>query len=409
MKRFVAAVAVSLALLGAAPRSEANGAISMDVRDLDVYDVARLLSTQSKLNVVVDQSVAHHPITLRLKHVTFDEAMRTLAQSNDLEAVRVGDVVYLGTTEAMNRRYPAGNGTTNARFSIVNGSTDEIVKSLNDALPKGTLVVGDKRTGTVVVTGSPMSVGRARTLITMLDGTSTTLDRVVPMRYVKAADALKALQSTLQMTAPSSAYASSQQNAIVLTGTNDFLRLATDLIERVDRPGQQVRYDVAVTDLTPTETSDIGFLFGGIDINGVPHAGSGSTVTTFLKSSIQVNATINALVTRGEAKILARPTLSSLNNVAASLLVGEQYPILYFDARTGNQEVQFVNVGVNLNVTPTIGTDGAITTELETDYSQIAGTISTFPIIATRKANRRYASTTARRSSSPASSTTSIK
>lgn len=206
------------------------------------------------------------------------------------------------------------------------------------------------------------------------------------MRYVKAADALKALQSTLQMTAPSSAYASSQQNAIVLTGTNDFLRLATDLIERVDRPGQQVRYDVAVTDLTPTETSDIGFLFGGIDINGVPHAGSGSTVTTFLKSSIQVNATINALVTRGEAKILARPTLSSLNNVAASLLVGEQYPILYFDARTGNQEVQFVNVGVNLNVTPTIGTDGAITTELETDYSQIAGTISTFPIIATRKA-----------------------
>jgi type II secretory pathway component GspD/PulD (secretin) len=72
--------------------------------------------------------------------------------------------------------------------------------------------------------------------------------------------------------------------------------------------------------------------------------------------------------------------------VAASLLVGQQYPIVYFDARTGTQQVQFVNVGVNLNVTPTIGTDGAITTDLETDYSQVTGSISNFPIITTRKA-----------------------
>jgi type IV pilus assembly protein PilQ len=59
---------------------------------------------------------------------------------------------------------------------------------------------------------------------------------------------------------------------------------------------------------------------------------------------------------------------------------------VYFDARTGTQQVQFVNVGVNLSVTPTIGSDGAITTELETDYSQVTGSISNFPIVTTRKA-----------------------
>jgi type II secretory pathway component GspD/PulD (secretin) len=37
-------------------------------------------------------------------------------------------------------------------------------------------------------------------------------------------------------------------------------------------------------------------------------------------------------------------------------------------------------------VTPTIGSDGSITTDLETDYSQPAGTIGVFPIINTRKA-----------------------
>ena len=147
-----------------------------------------------------------------------------------------------------------------------------------------------------------------------------------------------------------------------------------------------MRYEVRVTDLSPSESSNVGFLFGGVDETGAEHPGSGSTVTTFVRNSLAINATINAMVALGDAQILARPSISSLNNVPASLLVGQQYPIVYFDARTGTQQVQFVNVGVNLNVTPTIGSDGMITTDLETDYSQVTGTIANFPIVSTRKA-----------------------
>ncbi len=368
-------------------RASAGGPISLDVRDLDIYDAARLLSTQANVNVVVDGSVPHHLVTLRLQHVTFEQALETLAQANDLQTVRVGNVIYLGTSDVMNRRYPSGStGTRTHAFAVRNGDAADVAKSLNDALPKGTVVTPDRRTSSVIVTGSAIAVTRARGLVAALDGASGVAATVVPMRYVKASDALKAIQATLQISPPASAYASDQQNAIVLTGSNDFVALANSLIARVDRPGQQVRYEVRVTDLNPTESSNIGFLFGGVDETGTEHAGSGSTVTTFLRNSLQINATINALVTQGRAKILARPTISSLNNVSASLLVGEQYPIVYFDARTGTQQVQFVNVGVNLNVTPTIGTDGEITTDLETDYSQVAGTIAQFPIIATRKA-----------------------
>ncbi len=378
--------ALSIAAIGPL-RAEAAGPLSLDVRELDIYDAVRLLSTQANVNVVVDSSVAHHPVSLRLQHVSFNEALATLAAANDLAAVRLGDVIYVGTSEAMNRRYPAGTaGSRTVLFNVKNAVPDDVAKSLSDALPKGTLVVPDRRTANVIVTGSATTVERARGLVAALDQRSGLANVVVPMRYVKASDALKAVQATLQMTAPSSAYASDQQNAVVLSGSRDFVALATSLIARVDRPGQQVRYEVRVTDLSPSDASNVGFLFGGVDENGTQHAGSGNTVTTFLRNSLAINATIDALVTHGEAKILARPTLSSLNNVAASLLVGQQYPIVYFDARTGTQQVQFVNVGVNLNVTPTIGTDGAITTDLETDYSQVTGTISNFPIITTRKA-----------------------
>jgi type II secretory pathway component GspD/PulD (secretin) len=388
VKRWLLTVLVAFGLAcGNARPLGAAGPISLDVRELDIYDAVRLLSTQASVNVVVDSSVAHRPVSLRLQNVSFNEALATLTAANDLQAVHVGNVIYIGTSEAMNRRYPANTaGTRTILFTVKNGTPVDVAKSLSDALPKGTLVVPDARTASIIVTGSPTTVARARDLVAALDQVSGVANVVVAMRYVKASDALKALQATLQITAPSSAYASDQQNALILTGSNDFISLASSLIARVDRPGQQVRYEVRVTDLSPSETSNIGFLFGGIDENGVQHPGSGSTVTTFLRDSLAINATINAMVTRGQAKILARPTLSSLNNVAASLLVGQQYPIVYFDARTGTQQVQFVNVGVNLNVTPTIGTDGAITTELETDYSQVTGTISNFPIITTRKA-----------------------
>lgn len=389
MKRQASAMACALMLVASGNASARPGAeISLDVREVDIYDAVRLLATQSAVNVVVDSSVQHRPITLRLQNVTFDEALATLVQSNDLQTVKVGKVVYVGTSDVMNRRYPSrdSTGTRTTLFPMHNAVPADLAKSLGDALPKGTIVVPDARTSSILISGSSAAVDRAHALIAAFDGRSALRSRAVPMHFVKASDALKALQGTLTIAPPASAYASDQQNQLVLTGSSDFISQATVLIDHVDRPGQQVRYEVRVTDIVPTESSNVGFMFGGADENGVAHARSGSTVTTFLRNSLAINATINALITKGDAQILARPTISSLNNVQASLLVGQQYPIVYFDARTGTQQVQFVNVGVNLTVTPTIGADGAITTDLETDYSQVTGFISNFPIISTRKA-----------------------
>jgi type II secretory pathway component GspD/PulD (secretin) len=383
----MAAFATALAATTLRP-APADGPISLDVRDLDIYDAVRLLSTQSTANVVVDGSVPHHPVTLRLRHIGFMQALATLAQANDLETVQLGDVIYLGAAEVMNRRYPAGTkvGTRSALFHIASAVPDDVAKHLTDALPAGTIVVPDRRTSSIFVSGSAIALANARALIDALDRRTALRYASIPMHYLRAGDALRTIQSQLTLVPPESLTALDEQNELVVAGSRDFIAAVKELVVHVDRPGRQVRYEVRVTDITPTETSNVGVLFGGIDAQGQQQAGSGSTVTTFLQNSLAVNATINALVTRGDARILARPSISSLNNVQASLLVGQQYPVVYFDARTGTQQVQFVNVGVNLSVTPTIGSDGEITTDLETDYSQVTGTISSFPVISTRKA-----------------------
>ncbi len=386
MKRlscFWLALCVFLATPAPAP---AATSISLDVRDLDVYDVVRLLATQADVNLVVDASVAHHPITLRLLNVSFDEALATLVRMDELAATRIGREIYLATLEATNRRYgfaPSSRGATKI-FDASGVSVDGLAKILGDALPKGTLILADARMPAVVVTGSAKALERAEQLVAAFEGAQRLQSVTIPMRYVKAADAMRALQGSIKIDAPNAVFAAAEQNALLVTGTSDFVDAVTGLVPALDRPGRQVRYEVRVTDIAPSDASNVGVLFGGVGLGGQPTAGS--TSTAFLQNSLSINATINALVTKGEASILAQPSLSTLNNVEASLLVGQQFPVVYFDARTGTQQVQFVNVGVNLTVKPTVGVDGAITTDLQTDYSTIVNFVENFPVIGTRRA-----------------------
>jgi len=92
------------------------------------------------------------------------------------------------------------------------------------------------------------------------------------------------------------------------------------------------------------------------------------------------------LVSHGRAQILATPRLVTLNNHEATLLIGQTYPIVYSSSAFGGQEVQFVDIGVKLRLTPTIGPDGSVTADIHPEYSEIEGfTTGNLPIIANRK------------------------
>ena len=385
MKRRSSIVFLIALVLAITSIAQAGSLITLDIRDLDIYDVARLLSTQSSVNIVVDASVAHRPVTLRLQRVSFEEALSALVQSNDLAVARAGKVLYLGTPEAINRRYATtASGNRTRTFAAHNLPSDVLGKQLADTLGPGTLVVSDRRSSGIIVSGSQTSLDRAADLVGLLDRAADPHSQTFALHFLKAGDAAKALLAMLAVVPPAAIYAIDQQNAVVATGSSEFIARTSELLDRIDRPGQQVRYEVRVTDISPSTSSNVGILFGGLSLGGQPVGGQATTA--FLTNSIALNATINALVTQGDAAILAQPSLSTLNNVQASLLVGQQFPIVYFDARTGTQQVQFTNIGVNLSVLPSIGTDGVITTDLETDYSTIVNFVNGFPVIGTRRA-----------------------
>ncbi len=363
--------------------------ITLDVRNARIADVIALLAAESGRNIVADSSLKPERVTLHLRDVSFDQALTALIDSHDLQTRQEGSIVIVGSSAAMNRRYGDAKDARGSRTLVVRllrADPRDVGREVAEALPEGTVVVADKRTRSLIVTGDGAVVARARNLVGVLDrpaygSRSMTLARAYPLRYLRPSSILSELKSVL----PDGSYvADDAQNAIVVTGGDDLQQVASQFVRSIDVPSAQVLFEVRVADVEPiNSSSNVGLEFGGVDLSGQPIGGSATYA--FAKNSIAVNARLNALVSNGHARILATPKLVTLNNKEADLLIGQTYPVVYYDGRLGGQQVQFVDIGVKLRLTPTIGNDGSVTAELHPEYSAIEGFVSGYPVLANRK------------------------
>lgn len=388
MKRLLAAFAMLAFCSGVAGAQEPL--ITIDVHDAEIADVISLLASESGINIVPDASVKTERVTLHLRKVRFDEALNVLVSAHGLQVRKQGSVMIVGDAESMNRRYDAANsllGPQTVVFSLRHAKPDDVAKEITDALAPGTVIVPDKRTGAVVVTGDADTISRARHLIGALDATgfgavNGNATRSYHLRFVRADDAIK----QLKVLSPDGTFISDpEQNAILVNGNDELHSEVANFLSAVDRASPQVLFEVKVAEVTPqNDTSNFGLEFGGADLQG--NQTPGSTTYAFTKGSIPLNVRLNALITQGRAQILATPKLVTLNNKEANLLIGETYPIVFNTSVLGGQNVQFVDIGVKLRLTPTIGPDGVVTAELHPEYSELLGfTASGYPIIANRK------------------------
>jgi type II secretory pathway component GspD/PulD (secretin) len=225
--------------------------------------------------------------------------------------------------------------------------------------------------------GNIVFVGDAASMNRRFGGINSTS---IALHNAKPSEAIKELKGAIP---EASIVADDRSNTVVVTGNAELLATARALVSSVDQPGRQVMFEVRVTDVKPVDDSaNVGIQFGGTGFGAGAVAQFPFAIT---KSTLAINAQINALVQNGHAQILATPRIATLNNREATLLVGETYPIVTVNQQSGFPTVTNVNVGVQLRVTPTIGDDGVITAEIHPEYSEIIGFDATFPIIANRK------------------------
>ena len=180
-----------------------------------------------------------------------------------------------------------------------------------------------------------------------------------------------------------------------------------DLIaNKIDVPASQVAIEALVIEINRDDLNELGVDFSGAGSGFTanfppPQSGSISPFTvvldrTLLGSGANFRANIDALVSKKLATIKSKPSALVLDGRQTRIQVGQQIPIVktITDQIAKTRSVDYVPVGIVLNVRPRISEDGSsVTIQVETIISETeerigatgGGDVESAPIINNRK------------------------
>jgi pilus assembly protein CpaC len=128
---------------------------------------------------------------------------------------------------------------------------------------------------------------------------------------------------------------------------------------------------------------NVDFLNGGVAIPSQIATGN-----NYLAFTTVIDSVINLMITNGDARLLAEPTLTCINGGQADFLAGGELPIPLRDTN-GAIHVEFKQFGIILKIEPQANDAGLIRTKVGVEVSSVDKAISVLgiPGFATRKTN----------------------
>jgi len=268
----------------------------------------------------------------------------------------------------------------------------------------------------------------AATLQSLVSGiSSSNNEREIAQRYVALSQQLREMQRAAQ------AEATQRGQTVSITGgveagfqmdvlivpeevTNSLLvraapadwEIVEKAIEALDLRPLQVVIEVLITEVRRSDDLDLGVGFsaergtaGGQGVLDLPNAPAEQDDTFLFQiggfGDVDVQASLAALATTGEVRILSRPVILAQNNQEARIIVGSQQPFvqssqLLVGDPTGTpyQTVQYREVGTVLNILPTINEDGYVNMSVTQEVSSATEeTQFGAPVISTREAETK--------------------
>jgi len=185
-------------------------------------------------------------------------------------------------------------------------------------------------------------------------------------------------------------------NAITLRGSPEQVARLRAEIAKIDVPVKNVLLETMFVELDRTAARNIGLDFGNSNAQvAVATVQSGQFNAADPSSrrpitSVALQAAIYAQVNSGHGRIISRPSITSQSGGAAKIVTGDALPIQTSIALAGvngvAQQVQYVSVGVTLQVAPRVTGDGFVTTQVYAVVSSVTGSFQGLPIVRQREA-----------------------
>ena len=325
-----------------------NRRMSLDVQGAEIETVLRSLSEFSGKNIVASREVKG-TVTLRLRNVPWRHALDIVLTSQGLGMVENGQTIVISTLETLRK--------------------EELEKRTAERAQEELL---------------PLST------------------RILPISYANALEMSKTVEKTL--TKRGHIEIDARTNALLVTDIDERLDQAESMIRSLDTRTPQVEIVARLVDVDHSVTTSLGINWSVNNLDlGDAGVNEGIAITPgdvptpaatvkfgTVKGFGSIDATLTALESKNQANIISNPRITTVNNREASVIVGQQIPLIVQDF-AGNAVTQLTTIGIKLNVTPHINVGNKITMDVHPEVSDLSSqaTVAGGIIINTTMADTR--------------------
>lgn len=306
-------------------------------------------------------------------------------------------------------------------------------------------IAADKRTNSVLVSGDEVTRNRIKRMLRYLDVPleNTGNARVIYLEYAKAVDVAEVLgrvtaniskleaDKTRQAGNRTSAIIEADEatNAIIVTADPDIMQTIEAVVAKLDIRRAQVLVEAILVEVTNLNDNEFGieWLFGsdagyygasanppsgGVGLLGATTAaitagdpgalgtalsanpGLALGVGRFNTGGISFNFLVKALKENTDSNILSTPSLLTLDNNEASIVVGQEVPFITgsytstgpgVNPETPFQTIERKDVGITLKVTPHINEGDSIVLDIIQEISQLTELVGASDVITNKR------------------------
>lgn len=376
----------------AVTQEDAEDKISLDLKNVDILELLRIVSLKTGKTIVPSKEVSGR-ITVFLNSVSFSDVLDIILLTQGLALNRKNNVYYVMSEpeykKMFGRDYVDQRRVQTVKLSYAKPSI--VFTAIGQLKSEAGKIVVDETTGTIILIDYPQKLEMIKKTIEELD---QPLDSVTyDINYAKAADVKTQLNAAITQ-GTGEVIVDERSGKAIISDLPKKMDKLDKLIRELDEESRQVYIETDIVELSLSDKSERGIdwqkVFTSAAMDGLSFAGYFPAVLDmYQKISVGTLATdhykaiLNFLDTYGTTNIISQPRIAIVNNEEANIMVGtrEAYITQSQSQATSttvtSETVEFVDVGVKLKIVPKIGADGFITMKLKPEVSSVKDTITT--------------------------------
>lgn len=323
--------------------AQASQLVTLRASGTTVSEILQILADRSGMNIVTSPEVERRIISIQMADTPFEEALNIVVRAAGLAYERVGDTILVADVETLS----VETGLITRVFDLDHADAVTVRHALSHISEE---ISADLVNNRVTFRGPHAAVEQAEAVIRHMDRK--------PPQILLEARLIEVNTSELEE---------------IGVDWEKLAKWSTNITEGYHGPG--------VPDELPEE----------IDYTRLPN-GAG-----FYRQYATFELAIEGLISDGHARLLSNSKVVTINGEPAEIFAGETVPVVITSLQSGSggsgvmQSVQLekIDVGVRLNITPRVSSDGYVTALVEPEVSRIlrfVGPDEDLPQTSTRRA-----------------------